>query len=65
MHYFYSKGNCAVLDILLPNYDNESRFCNFYEFLDKPPFETNKNIKLKMIDGFPDKYDIEILELDK
>eukprot|EP00331_Platyophrya_macrostoma_P022847 CAMPEP_0176438634 /NCGR_PEP_ID=MMETSP0127-20121128/19413_1 /TAXON_ID=938130 /ORGANISM="Platyophrya macrostoma, Strain WH" /LENGTH=181 /DNA_ID=CAMNT_0017822647 /DNA_START=323 /DNA_END=869 /DNA_ORIENTATION=+ len=34
IHSFYAMEDTALLDILLPNYDNEERFCNFYYELD-------------------------------
>ena len=34
IHSFFALEDTAFLDVLLPNYDNEERFCNFYYELD-------------------------------
>lgn len=34
LHTFAALEDTAILDILLPNYDNETRICNFYYELD-------------------------------
>jgi hypothetical protein len=45
VHSFKALEDTAILDILIPNYDDESRFCNFYLEVT----EENEEVKLDEI----------------
>lgn len=45
IHSFKALEDTAILDILVPNYDDETRFCNFYMEVD----DDNEEIKLEEI----------------
>jgi PCO_ADO len=45
IHSFRALEDTAILDILIPNYDDETRFCNFYMEVD----DDNQEVKIEEI----------------